>query len=166
VTLGGAALGLVAAALGRLMTSAYYAMHDTRTPLRFALLRVILTVGLGYLAAIHGPRWLGIDPRWGTVGLTASAGVAGWAEFLLLRRVLIARLGDFSLPLELLGRLWAGAALAAVAAWIVIGALGFAVTWLGSIAVLVVYCAGYIGLTLLFKVPEAGDLARRLRLAR
>ncbi|MEO8450219.1 MAG: murein biosynthesis integral membrane protein MurJ [Gemmatimonadota bacterium] len=166
VTLGGAALGLVAAALGRLLTSAYYALHDTRTPLRFALLRVILTVGLGYLAAIYGPRWLGLDPRWGTVGLTASAGVAGWAEFLLLRRTLISRLGDLSFPRGLLVRLWGGAAGAAAAAWLVIAALGFAATWVGSIVILAVYCAVYFSLTLLFKVPEAADLARRLRLAR
>ena len=31
---------------------------------------------------------LGIDPHWGAAGLTASAGIAGWVEFALLRRAL------------------------------------------------------------------------------
>ena len=41
---------------------------------------------LGYLCAIPLPRWLGVPALWGAAGLTASAGVAGWIEMLLLRR--------------------------------------------------------------------------------
>src|SRR5439155_11924089 len=81
--LAGAAVGLVATTLGRLYSSAYYALHDTRTPLRFALLRVALTTALGYLFALPLPRALGIDAHWGAAGLAASAGIAGWIEFLL-----------------------------------------------------------------------------------
>ncbi|MFL5514600.1 MAG: murein biosynthesis integral membrane protein MurJ, partial [Gemmatimonadales bacterium] len=86
--LAGSAVGLLASTMGRLYASTYYALHDTRTPLRFALLRVALTILLGYLFALPLPRALGIDPRWGAAGLTASAGIAGWIEFLLLRRTL------------------------------------------------------------------------------
>ena len=39
--LGGSAIGLLATTLGRLYASAYYALRDTRTPLRFAVLRVL-----------------------------------------------------------------------------------------------------------------------------
>ena len=67
--------------MGRLYASTYYALHDTRTPLRFAILRVVLTIGLGYLFALPLPRALGLEPRWGAAGLTASAGMAGWVEF-------------------------------------------------------------------------------------
>ena len=84
--LAGSAVGLLASTMGRLYASTYYALHDTRTPLRFALVRVALTIGLGYLSALPLPRLLGIDPRWGAAGLTASAGMAGWVEFVLLRR--------------------------------------------------------------------------------
>ena len=42
----GSAVGLLAATLGRLYSSAFYALRDTRTPLRFAVLRVILTLSL------------------------------------------------------------------------------------------------------------------------
>ena len=49
--LAGSAVGLVASALGRLYSSTFYALRDTRTPLRFALVRVVLTGVLGYLFA-------------------------------------------------------------------------------------------------------------------
>ena len=47
--LAGSTVGLLATTLGRLYSSAYYALIDTRTPLRYALLRVALTSGLGLL---------------------------------------------------------------------------------------------------------------------
>src|SRR5205085_1519533 len=70
--LAGSAVGLLASTLGRLYSSAFYALRDTRTPLRFALVRVALTSALGYLFALPLPRWLGIPPMWGAAGLTAS----------------------------------------------------------------------------------------------
>ena len=54
---------------------------NTRTLLNFALLRVALTLGLGYFFALPLPRLLKIDPHWGVAGLTLSAGMAGWVEF-------------------------------------------------------------------------------------
>src|SRR5271170_7720801 len=41
--LAGATVGLLASTLGRLYSSTYYALRDTRTPLRFAIVRVVLT---------------------------------------------------------------------------------------------------------------------------
>jgi putative peptidoglycan lipid II flippase len=41
-----------------------------------------MTTLLGYLFAIPLPHLLNKDPRWGAAGLTASAGIAGWIEFL------------------------------------------------------------------------------------
>ena len=76
--LAGAAIGLLASTMGRLYSSTYYALHDTRTPLRFALVRVTLTTLLGYLFALWLPPHIGIDAHWGAAGLTASAGIAGW----------------------------------------------------------------------------------------
>ena len=100
--LAGATVGLLASTLGRLYSSTYYAMRDTRTPLRFAIVRVILTTALGYLCAIPLPRMLGIEPRWGVAGLTISAGVASSIEFHLLRRALNRRIGRTGLPADFL----------------------------------------------------------------
>src|SRR4051812_13183153 len=57
--LAGSTIGLLASTLGRLYASTYYALHDTRTPLRFAVIRVILTTGLGYVFAIPLPAAIG-----------------------------------------------------------------------------------------------------------
>jgi putative peptidoglycan lipid II flippase len=87
--LAGSTVGLLASTLGRLYSSTYYALKDTRTPLNYALIRVALTTVLGYLCAIPLPHALGVDSRWGVAGLTLSAGIASWVEFTLLRRISI-----------------------------------------------------------------------------
>ena len=154
--LAGSSVGLLASTLGRLYSSTYYALRDTRTPLRFALIRVFLTVTLGYVCAIWLPRWLGIEMRWGVAGLTASAGVAGWVEFALLRRSLNARIGHTGLPATLVAKLWGAAALAAGLAWAVRYELRS--PFLGSLCVLAVYGAGYIALSWVFRIEECRGL--------
>ncbi len=115
--LAGSAVGLLASTLGRLYSSTYYALRDTRTPLRFAVVRVVLTTALGYLCAIRLPPLIGVAPEWGVAGLTCSAGIAGWVEFILLRRTLNRRIGDTGLPATLVAKLWIAAAVAAAAGW-------------------------------------------------
>jgi putative peptidoglycan lipid II flippase len=161
--LAGSAVGLLASTMGRLYASTYYALHDTRTPLRFAVLRVALTIGLGYLFALPLPRALGIEPRWGAAGLTASAGIAGWVEFALLRRALNRRIGETGLPLSLAARLWGAAALGAAAAWALRGALPGTHPILSAIVLLTVYGAVYFFITDRLGVPEAAAVLRRLR---
>jgi putative peptidoglycan lipid II flippase len=115
--LAGATVGLLASTLGRLYQSAYYALRDTRTPLRFAAIRVTLTTALGYLAAIPLPPALGIERRWGVAGLTISAGLASWVEFTLLRRALNRRIGRTGLALDYLTKLWTAGLAGAAAGW-------------------------------------------------
>jgi putative peptidoglycan lipid II flippase len=119
--LAGSAVGLVAATTSRLYGVAHYALGDTRTPLRFTIARLALATGLGYVAAVWLPGWVGLEPRWGAAGLTASAGVAGWIELLLLRRSLRARVGEVSPTAAYLRRVWIAAGLA--------GALSRAARW-------------------------------------
>jgi putative peptidoglycan lipid II flippase len=111
--LAGSAMGLLASTSGRLYSSAFYALRDTRTPLIFAIIRVVLTVGLGYLFALPLPRWLEIDRLWGVAGLTFSAGLAGWVEFALLRRGLHQRIGVVPAARARTLKLWGAALLAA-----------------------------------------------------
>jgi putative peptidoglycan lipid II flippase len=115
--LAGSTVGLLASTLGRLYSSTYYALRDTRTPLRYAIVRVTLTTVLGYLCALPLPRALGIDPKWGVAGLTASAGVAGWIEFALLRRTLNRRIGKTGLATGYMVKLWLAAFVAAGIGW-------------------------------------------------
>ena len=76
--LAGSTIGLLASTWGRLYSSTFYALRDTRTPLKYATVRVALTTILGLIAALRLPGWLGLDPKIGVAGLTASAGIAGW----------------------------------------------------------------------------------------
>jgi putative peptidoglycan lipid II flippase len=161
--LAGSSVGLLAATLGRLYASAFYALHDTRTPLWFAAIRVALTSALGYTCALPLPRLLGIDPSWGTAGLTASAGVAAWVEFALLRRALGRRIGPIGIPSGRVRRLWLAAIAAVAAGFAVKLALGPIVggrPLLLSPAVLAAYGLSYLGLAAALGVAPA-PLARR-----
>ena len=162
-TLAGAAVGLLASTLGRLYSSTFYALRDTRSPLRFALVRVSLTLLLGYLFAVPLPRALGVDPRWGIAGLTASAGIAGWVEFGLLRRSLGARIGVTGIAAGYSARLWGAAVLAAAAAWGVKLLLGTDHAIVLALCALGLYGAVYLGVTGVMGVGESGALVKRLR---
>jgi putative peptidoglycan lipid II flippase len=161
--LAGSAVGLLATTLGRLYSSTYYAMRDTRTPLKFAVVRVVLTTVLGYLAAIPLPPALGLDPRWGVAGLTASAGVAGWVEFALLRRALNRRIGRTGLAASLVARLWTSAAAGAAAGWGVKVLLPPVHPIVAGLVVLGVYGCVYLGGAAALGVPEVRSVLRRFR---
>lgn len=180
----GSAVGLLAATMGRLYASTFYALRDTRTPLYFAALRVALGAGLAYLTAIQLPSLLGFNRELGGVGITFTSGVAAWIEFLLLRKQLRRRIGRTALPGKFVAALWgcatgaaaiglaiklglvqlAGASAPTPGAWegrfLAGPALPAVVT--GAI-VLGVYGALYFAFTALLGVPESVAVLRRLR---
>lgn len=162
LALAGSAVGLLASTWARLYSSAFYALRDTRTPLNYALIRVALTTVLGLLAALYLPGVFGIDRRFGVAGLTATAGIAGWIEFFLLRRGMIRRIGPVTVSSSETMRLWLSAAVAAGIAWGVKLALAdTSRMWMG-IAALSVYGAVYLLLTTLMGVGEAVEMTRRI----
>lgn len=160
--LAGSAVGLLASTRARLYSSAYFALRDTRTPLRFAIVRVALTIGLGYLCAIPLPPALGLDPKWGVAGLTASAGLAGWVEYVLLRSRLERRIGRPASTALYTAKLWASAVAGAAVAWgmklvvPVTHPLPLAVVVLGG------YGLTYFTVSSLFGITEGRDLIGRL----
>jgi putative peptidoglycan lipid II flippase len=160
--LAGSTIGLLASTHGRLYSSTYYALHDTRTPLWYATIRVILTTVLGYISAILLPPVLGLDPKWGVAGLTASAGIAGWIEYLLLRHSLNSRIGSTGVAALYLVKLWIAAAIAA--------AVGFAIKQLMpplhaiplAIVVLGTYGVLYFIIGAGFGIDEASRILKRV----
>jgi putative peptidoglycan lipid II flippase len=160
--LAGSAVGLLASTLGRLYAATYFALRDTRTPLRYAVIRVILTTALGYVAAILAPGRLGLDPSWGAAGLTASAGLAGWFEMLLLRRTLSARIGRTGLSAGYATRLWGAAAVGAAIAWIVKRSLPPLHPMATAVVVLLPYGLAYFASTMALSIPEGRQMLRRL----
>ena len=126
----GSTVGLLAVTFGRLYSSAFYALRDPKTPMRFAIMRVMLTGVLGYLFAlplrplliaameaahIPIPQINGGTMPLGAIALTATAGVAGWLEFMLLRRALGRRIGAINVDRSFLLKLWTSAIAAGVA---------------------------------------------------
>lgn len=170
----GSTLGLLASTMGRLYSSTFYAMRDTKTPLRYAVVRVVLTTGLGYLFALVLPPMLGVDRRLGVAGLTASAGLAGWVEFYLLRREMDKRVGRTRLIPSRMARLWGAALLGAAIPWAykllmdrgspivsvhetVVGSKRMAFILLAA------YGLAYLAMTAAFGIPEAKNVIDRGR---
>jgi len=160
--LAGSGVGLLASTLGRLYSSTYYALRDTRTPLRYALIRVALTTILGYLFAIPLPRALGIDTVWGAAGLTASAGIAGWVEMLMLRRTLNSRIGHTGLAFDYIVKLWGAAIAGAVVAWLVKLTLPPMHPAMAAVFILGPYGLVFLGTTFVLRVSEASTAVSRL----
>jgi putative peptidoglycan lipid II flippase len=164
--LAGSAVGLLASTSGRLYSSTYYALHDTKTPLKFACVRVVLTSILGYLFAVPLPKAMGIDGHWGGAGLTISFGIAGWSEFMLLKHSLGKRIGKTGVPVPLSARLWTAAAIAATVAFGLKQLLSISSSVITAVLVLGTFGFVYLAATLALKVPEATVLLRRAKIAR
>lgn len=176
MVLAGAAVGLLASTSGRLYSSAFYALRDTRTPLKFAVVRVSITFALGYFCALPLPRMLGLDQRWATAGLTASAGVASWLEYLLLRRALQRSIGPTPSGQSRAMRLWLVALVAAllaygikrlitpaIATYGVQRFLPFNTALVAGPLVLLPYGAIYLGATQAMGIAPVGLVKRILR---
>jgi putative peptidoglycan lipid II flippase len=182
----GYAVGLLPGTLSRLYSSAFYALHDTRTPLRFAVVRVTLAAAAGWLLAFPFRPWVveftsgvlrlplpdlagedlvPIDAgvALGAVGLSFASGLASWVELGLLRRAMARRVGSVPVERWYQAKLW-GAAIAA-------GAAGWAVSRLVADLhpILIAALAGgalggvYLGLAMLLRIPEMGAISRRLK---
>jgi len=110
---------------------------------------------------------LGIEARWGVAGLTISAGVASWIEFVLLRRTLNRRIGRTGLPTQHLAKLWLAAIVAALLAWSIRHFWGHHSPVILAAMVLGPYGIAYFGATHVLGVDEAGALfARALGIVR
>jgi len=162
--LAGSAIGLSAGTQGRLLASAFYALGDPKAPLRASLLRVTLTALAGWAIALPLREHFGYEARWGAFGLTASAGVAAWLEFEVLRRTLRARLGHVPIPTQLGFGALAIALLAGGAAHLAAHAAtaNGAPSWLAALVALAVFGVLYMGSMLGFRVPEAQALVSRV----
>jgi putative peptidoglycan lipid II flippase len=181
----GSTVGILAATLGRLYSSGFYALRDTRTPLRYAMVRVLITGILGYLFAIplrplllnamtalHIPLPViqGGAKGLGAIALTATAGVAGWVEYLMLRRGLQQRIGRIDAVAGYEAKLWIGA-IAAAAGAVALDRLVMRPNMshlplphvVEAIVVAGVFGVIYLAATMLFGVGEAKGLLRRIK---
>jgi putative peptidoglycan lipid II flippase len=181
LTLIGYSLGLVASTGTRLFSSTYFALRDTRSPARFAAVRVGAAAVLAFTMMIQfepveiGGMVLGgtlsgftIEGQaLGAVGLALGAGLAAWLEWFLLRRKLRTRIGTVGAGAGPLGRMFLAAGAAVAVGWGVrllvppIHPIPYAVLILGAAGVV------YMGAAYLLRLGEARMLmGRALRLVR
>lgn len=133
LVLAGYTIGLIASTSTRLFSSTYFALHDTKTPARYAAVRVTGSAVLGLLLMVQlgetelfgrsfGPYGFGFleIPRvgghtLGPVGLSVAAGLSAWLEWALLRRALVPRIGRVGVPGGRILRMFGAAAAAGAA---------------------------------------------------
>jgi putative peptidoglycan lipid II flippase len=165
-------LGLPAVTQARLYSSSFYALRDTVTPFRIAMVRVVFGIAIGVALAFGFPALLGTERRWGVVGLALAGALAGWLEMLLLRHALGNRLGaPVRMPGRFLGTIVLAALLAGASGWLARLGLQAGARALGlplpalveSAAVLLVFGVLYLLITTLFRVEEAGAVVNRVR---
>ena len=173
------ALGLLATATSRLLQNAFYALDDTRTPAKVAVVRVVVSAALGaalmfWLDQFSVPEVIGIPAegralRLGAVGLALGSAVGAWVELWRLDAALSRRLPDFHLPWAPLARMLGVAGLAAIPAallrWLV-PAEAFPV-WAYGAVILAVFGVGYLVLAHVLGFEEGeswtGKFTRRFK---
>lgn len=163
--LGALATGLIAYAVVEIATRAFYALHDTRTP----VIAGVLTIG------INLPLSWALSKAFGLGGLGLSLALTTWLEMLILLVVLRRRMGTTApgLTASLARTLWATAAMTAAlmpCSWLLhrlhrasgksVAQLAFFLVSLG------IGAAVYLGVSALLGVEEVarvrGMIRRRL----
>lgn len=156
------ALGLIAYAVVEILTRAFYAMHDTTTPVIAGVATIVLNIAICYAA---------ID-RFGLPGLAAGLSISTALEGVILLIVLRRRLGAPSRGAwHWLARVAAASAFMAVVAWrtapavtdaIAVGTASRAVQILLLGYALGVVGASYLLAAHLLRIPELAHLTGRL----
>lgn len=72
----------------RVLSSSFYALKDTKTPMRVAFMRVFVTTVLGIFFALYLHQILGIDSYYQASLLALSFGIAAAIEFFVLKFLL------------------------------------------------------------------------------
>ena len=109
------ALGLPASASSRVLSSAFYALRDTRTPANLAYLRVFISISVGFAAMVPADQFGFSTLRLGAAGLALGSSSGAWIEYLMLRRALNRRIGPHSAAGASVIRMTLAAACAALA---------------------------------------------------
>jgi putative peptidoglycan lipid II flippase len=179
----GASVGLYATTRGRLYQSAFYALKDTRSPLRFALARLATATAIGAVFGLWAPEAIGLPRDLGAVGLGLASATSASVEVFLLRRGLERRIGRTGVPAKtmviLIGSALAAASAAIAVKLVLVRMFGTDATaleewggaWLPAPAVPPIFAAAlaiaafgavYGAATLAFGIGEARAIVRRV----
>lgn len=174
-TLAAYSLGLMASSSTRVLSSAFYAMSDTRTPARISTIRVLVSAAASFalMTQLEPIPFLGLpagslahlrigDQPLGAVGLGLGTAAAAWIEWVLLRRALAARIGPLPGALGYLARLLGAAGIGAVLGVALDLELGALPPIPLAVVVFGVFGVVYVGLCAALGVPEAARFVGRI----
>lgn len=174
-------LGLLATTSSRMLSTTFFALRDTKTPARYAIVRVVLSAVLGVVLMIQfetikvdrlglsipggifshvriGGRQLGV------VGLALGTGFGAWVEWALLKRALRNRIGGVGAGTGPLSRMFGAALAGAGAGWAMRMLLPEQIhIFLHGVLVLGVFGVVYFGVAAALGLSQAGALFRRIK---
>ena len=170
ITLASYSLGLLASTTTRVYQSAFFALHDTRTPARIAAARVLVSAAAGAIlmlqfepislggwslaaGALRDASVAGIPL--GPVGLALGAAVGAWLEWALLHASLVRRIGACGPGAAPLARMFGAALAAAAAGYAVAVAAGSLHALLAAVLVAGVFASVYFALARALGVGDA-----------
>ena len=166
-------LGLPASTVSRLLQNLFYALADTRTPARVAVVRVATAALVGAALMLWFDRIpvaaaVGLEPsekvlHFGAVGLALGSAVGAWVELSWLRRALLRRLPAFRLPWRATLPMVALAVLAALPAGLLWQLLQPLHAVLKGAVVVGAFAAVYLGAAFALGLSEAQSWVGRLR---
>jgi putative peptidoglycan lipid II flippase len=153
VVLAAYVFGLPGNAICRLLTTASYALGDTKRPARFAVVRVIVSTAVGLVAM----------QRLGVTGVVLGAVVAAWVEFALLAYFVRSQIGGIGMDRVPFARIAAVCALTVAAGLAVRHALPTALVHRipGALGVLVVAGGAFVASAQALRVLSVRSLLRR-----
>lgn len=164
-------LGLLATVGSRLLQNGFWALGDTRTPARMALVRAVIALVVAIPAMfaldqlpVSQVTGAGLSTLYfGAVGLAAGSAVAAWVEWLFLGRALKRRLGAAFIPWRAVGEMVLMVLIALIpsfALWFLIQ--NWSPIWSG-ITVIVLFAAAYLIIANLRGRPELKAWLGRLK---
>ncbi len=172
LVLAGYSLGLLATTISRLLQNAFYALNDTKTPAKIAVVRVFFSAAMAVplmfvLDQYSVGRFVGFTPEdnplyLGSVGLALGATLGAWIELWRLSRSLKKRVAVFTLPWDAVKKmtlLSLTAAAPAIIAWWLLPDWHVA---LQAVIVLLVYVTVYLGIAYFRGSPEMKAWTGRL----
>ena len=173
LVLAGYSLGILATTFSRLLQNAFYAIGDTKTPARYAVVRVTAStvVALPAMLWLDDVRLTDVvplpatgDPLFlGALGLSLGATAGAWLELGLLVAALRPSLPDLAIPWAPVARM----VLLALGALLPAGALWWVLPDLPALALAPLvgglFAAVYLGAAVALNVPDVKPWLDRLR---
>jgi putative peptidoglycan lipid II flippase len=171
----GYSLGLLASTATRVYQSAFFALRDTATPARVALVRVAVALVAGAAlmvqfesvtvlgVTIPAGLFAGLDAAGvplGALGLAAGAALGAWVEWALLKRALHLQIGRVGAGAAPLARMFGAALASAAGAYAFERALAGLPPWLEAAGVAAVFGALYLTLGAALGLDQARALVR------